>query len=412
MVIQGTNSLLANVRLDNFNNSLTQRKFSVFFYWRWCFLPAKKTNEQFLQEIVTLVGDEYTFLEEYTTSNKKIKVRHNICGFEYKVTPSHFFSGRRCPKCSKRLKRTLEMFKQEVFDSTGGEYIVTDTEYSHKGTKIKHLTCGIEYTVIPTEFRKGRRCAKCQGLIKTTEEYIIKINEVHGNEFTVLGEYVNAKIKTKVRHNVCGYEWYCNLFYLAKGHGCPKCGNAIKKTNEEFLNEVERLVGNEYSFLEEYKGALEKIKVMHNVCQHQYEVTPANFLYGFRCPKCNQSKSEKRIYDLLSCYNIKFIPQYKFDDCRYINPLPFDFAVFDKQNNLIFLIEYDGELHFNSVEQFGGEEALALTKIRDNIKTNYCQQNNLNLIRISYMEKNNLDTIIINLLKKNNLILDGELIAI
>ena len=38
--------------------------------------------------------------------------------------------------------------------------------------------------------------------------------------------------------------------------------------------------------------------------------------------------------------NIKYIPQFKFSDCRNINPLPFDFAIFDITNNLICLIEY------------------------------------------------------------------------
>lgn len=68
-----------------------------------------------------------------------------------------------------------------------------------------------------------------------------------------------------------------------------------KKTNEEFLKEVHNLVQDEYIFLEEYVNARTKIKVKHNKCNNVYSVTPKNFLYGKRCPKCAYKiKSQKR----------------------------------------------------------------------------------------------------------------------
>jgi hypothetical protein len=50
------------------------------------------------------------------------------------------------------------------------------------------------------------------------------------------------------------------------------------------------------------------------------------------------------------------------------------------------VVEYDGELHFKSVNYYGGDEALNKTKIRDDIKTKYCLNNNINLLRIKYDE--------------------------
>lgn len=49
-----------------------------------------------------LTGDEYSVLTEYLDAFTPVKMRHNACGLEYFVSPTHFTStGRRCPVCSK-----------------------------------------------------------------------------------------------------------------------------------------------------------------------------------------------------------------------------------------------------------------------------------------------------------------------
>lgn len=61
---------------------------------------------------------------------------------------------------------------------------------------------------------------------------------------------------------------------------------ARKKTDAEFRKEVKALVGDEYTFLEPYKYAKDKILVRHNTCGHTYLVKPNNFLNGRRCAYC------------------------------------------------------------------------------------------------------------------------------
>ena len=65
----------------------------------------------------------------------------------------------------------------------------------------------------------------------------------------------------------------------------------------------------------------------------------------------------------------------------------FDFYV---NNN--YLIEYDGQQHFESVEYFGGEEQLKIQQKRDTYKNQWCKENNIPLIRIPYTK---LDTLCI-----------------
>lgn len=75
------------------------------------------------------------------------------------------------------------------------------------------------------------------------------------------------------------------------------------------------------------------------------------------------------------------------------------FDIYLPQLNLA--IEYDGEQHYIPID-FGGkgqewaEEQFKIQQYRDNAKNTYCQQNNINLLRIPYWEKDNIKSIIKN----------------
>jgi len=193
-------------------------------------MPIKKSNKEFIKEVYDLVGDEYTFLEKYKNCFTSLKVIHNPCNYEYCVKPNYFIQGRRCPKCSGKAKKSNKEFIKEVYDLVGKEY-------------------------------------------------------------TFLEKYVNTDTKLKVIHNKCKYEYEVtpNKFLNSKKR-CPKCSGNLKKTNKEWISEVKRLVGTEYTFLEEYKGNKTPIKVLHNKCGHEYEIPPNYFLLN-RCPKCCKSKT-------------------------------------------------------------------------------------------------------------------------
>lgn len=62
-----------------------------------------------------------------------------------------------------------------------------------------------------------------------------------------------------------------------------------RKTHEEFLKDVYDSVGNEYEVLGKYKLSNIRILMKHNKCSHEWEVFPAQFLRGTRCPKCSPS---------------------------------------------------------------------------------------------------------------------------
>lgn len=78
-------------------------------------------------------------------------------------------------------------------------------------------------------------------------------------------------------------------------------------------------------------------------------------------------------------------------DCRDKLPLPFDF--FLPFHNMC--IEYDGELHYKKFENsFNGKLKLEVTKKHDKMKTLYCKNYNIRLVRIPYWRKNNIKDIL------------------
>jgi hypothetical protein len=375
-----------------------------------CAGNAKRTDESFKEEVYNLIGDEYIFFEEYINSQTKIKCRHNKpdCGYEWSTYPESFIVGHRCPKCQGCARKDTDIFKQEVYDLVGDEYIVlSDYIDSHQKILMKHNieNCGFAYPVSPGHFLIGRRCPKCYGKFRrTTQEFKDKVYQLVNDEYAVLGEYIDSFTKMLFEHKQCGYKSLISPTDFINGCRCHKCTKSTKsRTTETFRMQVYDLVSDEYEVLGEYKKAIIPIQMKHNLCGNTYEAAPSNFLSGRRCPQCNESNNESAIRMFLQQNDINFETQYKFDNCKNIRSLPFDFAIFDCNNNLKYLIEYDGEHHYRPV-MFGGmseEEAIRqhkVTKHNDKVKNKYCEKNNINLIRIPYWESKNINQILSDLL--------------
>lgn len=69
----------------------------------------------------------------------------------------------------------------------------------------------------------------------------------------------------------------------------------------------------------------------------------------------------------------------KFDECKNKRHLPFDFYI--PEQNLC--IEFNGTQHYKMSTYFG-EESFKKTQINDEIKRNFCKENNVQLLIIKY----------------------------
>lgn len=265
--------------------------------------------------------------------------------------------------------------------------------------KIKCPEHDVWEVTLDNHINKKSGCPKCKGRNKTKEEKLSEANIIHNNNYDysyIEGNQLKTNQRVKIKHISCGTEFYNSWDnHINKKQGCPKCNKSGRKklTIGGIKLKITNLNNTEYEYnWESYAGYYKKIQIR---CPKHgwFEQQISNHLMGQKCPKCVRSTGEETIEKLLKLYNTNYTTQKTFEGC--VNPktqyrLRFDFYISD----LNLCIEYDGELHYKSVEHFGGDETLDKSIYLDNIKNQYCKGNNINLLRISYLEINNIKNII------------------
>ena len=90
---------------------------------------------------------------------------------------------------------------------------------------------------------------------------------------------------------------------------------------------------------------------------------------------------------------LSYQEEYSFPDLVSSSgrPLRFDFAVFDDNGDLDFLIEYQGIQHYEAKSKFGGAKGLYQQKYNDNQKRIYCKKHGYMLIEIPYWDEGIMD---------------------
>lgn len=201
--------------------------------------------------------------------------------------------------------------------------------------------CGIIKPVKGTHLRKGKttQCKECS--FKEIQQS--KVLNEQGKIYGYLYVERRATEEEKPRNDKTGAYWVCT---------CKKCGKKNVVVFGDYLRK-----GNTQS-----------------------------------CG-CLRSTNEIKIANMLDVLSINYIKQQTFEKLKSATnyPLYFDFGIYNN-NTLIYLIEYDGELHFNSNNRgWNTEENFEQQRQRDLIKNKYCFDNNIPLIRIPYDVKYDLN---------------------
>ena len=101
------------------------------------------------------------------------------------------------------------------------------------------------------------------------------------------------------------------------------------------------------------------------------------------------SRGDIKIHEILEAAGLNFVEEYSFPDLVSTSgrPLRFDFAVFDDDDELQFLIEYQGIQHYQAKSKFGGYSGLKKQQFNDFKKREYCFKHNIILIAIPYTDE-------------------------
>ena len=346
---------------------------------------TRKTHEKFIEEM-KVINPNIEILGRYTSTHTKIQCKCRIDEAIWEPTPHNLLQGSGCPKCAKQYRRTHEEFIEEMKIKNPNIKILG--EFKDVGTKIK-CECLIDKNIwepTPNGLLIGQGCPKCAGVYRRTHEEFIEEMKVINSNIEILGEYINNKTKIKCKCSK-GHIWEATPNGLLSGSGCSKCAGLYNRTHEEFTKEM-KLNNPDIEILGEFINTKTRIKCRCLIDNYIWETMPQTLLKGHGCPKCKASKGEKTIEKYCKNNYLQYISQYKIDKCRNKRPLPFDFALFNK-NKLVALIEYQGKQHYEPVNFSGkGEEwandNLKETKKKDKIKRDYCLSNNIPLIEIPY----------------------------
>lgn len=347
-------------------------------------------------------GDKY----EYICNKHKEK------GSQF-IDWAHFHNhGQGCKFCgrekcdSARRKDLTEYDGKGLAESKGFEYV----GMSRHDKKIwvqficpKHREYGVQEMPYNNMKRVSIGCQHCIGRNDDEEIVLAEMYSVNPN-IELLEPYQGRTKRILMNCTIHQVKSRKTPAEVIMGKGCVQCG--LEKLSIQARTPQEVFVKSlfdKYPSIDLIGGYISKSEYADfhcHICGADWTDLPV-YVDHRGCPRCNGLSIETRIGEILQQYKITYIPQYSFDGCKNKRKLPFDYYI--PEYNIA--IEYDGEQHYKPVN-FGGisdkeaQENLKITQHHDEIKTKYCQNNNIPLIRIPYWEKKNLEDILISSIKQ------------
>lgn len=354
------------------------------------------TTEAFKQRVFNLYGDEYTVIGEYHGAHEKIEILHK-CGYSYFAAPTNILNGRKCPKCSKRVRYTIDdakaIFKehQKTLLADEIENVLTQMPF----TCDLHKSYGIQYATLSSVSRgggcklcKNEKVRKNQPKLKYDQKSVVELFKK--SHLVVCGKYKSMKTPISFyceKHKDMGIQTITLNNFLYQHSSCKYCAreniSRLKSTPE---NEIRHLLDS--MNLEYIDSRVDKKMTVSFVCKaHRAYGVQCNSLdkikRGQGCRLCSASTGETMVSSILKEKNIEYEFQKKFDGLvgEGRGQLSYDFYL-PKYNTLI---EYQGQQHYMIVNAFHATDKTLKKQIHhDDLKREYAKENNISLIEVPY----------------------------
>lgn len=278
-------------------------------------------------------------------------------------------------------KLTTNEFIEKAKKIHGDKYDYVKTEYINKRSLVR-IMCPKhgEFSQNGGSHIRGSGCPKCSPKHnKTTVEFIAEAKIIHKNKYI----YTNSNYKTALDQIsiICPEhgEFYQEANTHLRGFGCSKCAG-VYMDQESFIERSKQVHGNKYDYTKViYINSITKVCI---ICPKHGEFwqSPNKHTQSHGCPRCNESKLEREIRQLLAQNSIAFKSQAK---PQWLGRQSLDFYLPDYK----IAIECQGKQHFKPVSCFGGNLNFKSGVKRDQIKYNLCSKNDVKLLYFSN-EKN------------------------
>jgi len=280
------------------------------------------------------------------------------------------------------------------------DYSLSDYKNSRDKIDILCPKHGI-FRQMPYNHLQGKGCNYCSMNQKNTiNDFIDKSNKKHNSKYNYPDKnYINSVTQISIECPNHGVFRQTPGNHL-RGVGCPKCSGNRKLTTDEFIDKANKKHNFLYKYPNlNYKNYDSEIDIecpKHGI----FKQIVRNHLTGRGCQKCRNSKGELKISEILSKNNIKYKKEYTFNDLRHKDLLKFDFAILDDKELIKYLIEFNGQQHYDFKKKFHKDyDNFIINKHRDNLKIDYCRRNGYKLYIIRYDD--NIEDIMNNILNDN-----------
>ncbi len=346
-----------------------------------CFATPKLTTDEFIKNAQAVYGNKYDYSKvQYTGNKNKICIICPIHG-EWMVTPNNFLRGSECPKCYGTPKLTTEEFIAKAKEIHGDKYDYSSVVYNGNKNKVK-IICPIhgEFMQIAAIHMNGGGCPACSGCERITKEIFLERSKLN---HTTIYDYAKVDFKD-IKDKICVTcpihgEFQQTAYYHMQGGNCPKCIGGVKLTKDDFIQKAKSVHGDRYAYSKVvYENYSTKVEIVCN--EHgSFWQTPNSHLFGAGCPTCPQSNLEGELRQFLIRNNIIFEQEKTFTWLRHKRKMFLDFYL--PEFNVA--IECQGGQHFMPVDLFGGEDFFNQTLLRDDIKNKLCAEHGIRIIYFS-----------------------------
>lgn len=215
--------------------------FGFKYGWR---LPEddlhKSETEKFSEIFDICSGGEYELLSPLSAMSQKITVCHQKCGKVYDVRARAFLlEGSRC-SCESEI--SLEERKAEV--ASKGPYQLIRYDPKEEKADIKCTACGHTFNARYRKFLKWPFCRVCDPKVRDAEHFVKEVHDLVGDDYTVVGEYIDKNTKVQIRCNRCGKIHAYLPRHFLDGSRC-RCQNGYV-ADQAFPDLVDQLSGGAY----------------------------------------------------------------------------------------------------------------------------------------------------------------------
>lgn len=252
-------------------------------------MPNKKTTEHFILEAKEIHGkDKYDYsLVNYVNSKIKVKIICNEHG-EFEQIPNSHLLGFGCTKCSGNYQYTTKEWIIKAKKIHGDIYDYSKVKYINANKKV-NIICKIhgEFEQTPKSHLNGGGCSKCSRCYQyTTDEWIIKAKEVHGDKYDYSKvKYKKSDEKINIICKIHGEFEQIPSSHL-RTNGCSKCTSKYQYTTNEWINIAKNIHKDKYDYSKvNYKNSKIYIIIICKV-HGEFKQMPYEHLQSNGCPRC------------------------------------------------------------------------------------------------------------------------------